>query len=390
MNSRGLQIFQHLFRDIDPAEISDIQFRAGKPVYLHTKKGLVAFPGLPALNADVICDVASVLYDLQERSEGFAVGEHGDDVVAALKAERTLDFSTDGVPLGGDRITGRMRVQCHLSMSGPGVTCRILSDDIPPLDVLGLSPDTVFAMQEFVKRRQGFALVTGQAGSGKSTTLAALLNWLRLNYPRHIITIEDPIEYRYGTKNAEGGPSLGLMTQQEVEKHVPTYQKGLKDALRKAPHVVLIGEIRDRETMETAIEAAQTGHIVLSTLHTNGAVKTMSRILDFFPQEQHRSILGALSEILLFILSQGLIPTENGKALNYEFLQNNSSAVRAGIAAYDGGEKSLEDAILHTGNIGWDKNLERLRQEGIITYEQFMMNRMDDDGVDGLLQFESA
>lgn len=390
MNARGLQIFQELFRNIDPAEISDIQFRAGKPVYLHTKKGLIAFPGLPALNAEVICDVASVLYDLQEKSEGFAQNELGDEVVTALKANRTLDFSTDGVPLGDGRITGRMRVQCHLSMTGPGVTCRILSDDIPPLDVLGLSPDTVFAMKEFAKRRQGFALVTGQTGSGKSTTLAALLNWLRMNHPRHIVTIEDPIEYRYEACNAEGGPSLGLMTQQEVEKHIPSYQKGLKDALRKAPHVVLIGEIRDRETMETAIEAAQTGHIVLSTLHTNGAVKTMGRILDFFPHEQHQSILSSLSEILLFILSQGLIPTENGKALNYEFLQNNSPAVRAGIAAYDGGEKSLEDAILHTGNIAWDKNLDRLKREGIITYEQFMMNRMNDEDDDSLLHFESA
>ena len=390
MNERGLQIFNDLFQDIDPTDVSDIQFRTGKPVYLHTKAGLEATPGGDPLSPEEVCDAASVLFDLQEKSEGFAEDEFGDDVVSALKAHHTLDFSCDGIPLSGDRITGRMRVQAHLSMTGPGLTCRILSDSIPPLDVLGISEDTMLAMQEFVKRRQGFAIVTGQTGSGKSTTLAALLNWLRINHPRHIVTIEDPIEYRYEANDKEGDVPLGLMTQQEVGKHLPSYKKGLKDALRKAPHVILIGEIRDRETMEIAIEAAQTGHVVLSTLHTNGAVKTLGRILEFFPQEQHKSILGRLSEILMFIISQGLIPTESGKVLNYEFLQNNSAAVRSGIASHDSGEKALEDAILHTGNIGWDKNLERLRDEGKIDFEQFQMNRMNDDDGDALLYFESA
>ena len=383
MNSRGLQIFQHLFNVVNPADISDVQFRTGKPIYLHTKSGLVADTTLPPLDVATICDVAALLFDLQERSEGFDHFDFTGDVAETLKTHQVMDFSSNGIPLADGSVTGRMRIQVHLSMSGPGITCRILSDNIPSIDVLGLSKDTVFAMQEFVKRRQGFALVTGQTGSGKSTTLASLLNWLRLHHPRHIVSIEDPIEYRYDAQDAAGQFSLGLMTQQEVGKHLKTYHQGLKDALRKAPHVVLIGEIRDRETMETAIEAAQTGHIVLSTLHTNGAVKTLSRILEFFPQAQHNSILGRLSEILLFILSQGLIPTESGRVLNYEFLQNNSSAVRSGIASYDGGEKSLEDAILHTGNIAWDKNLSRLHQEGRISLEQYQNNRMyEDDSVD--------
>ena len=149
--------------------------------------------------------------------------------------------------------------------------------------------------------------------------------------------------------------------------------------------MILIGEIRDRETMEIAIEAAQTGHIVISTLHTNGAVKTLSRILEFFPQEQHRSLLGRLSEILMFILSQGLIPTENGRVLNYEFLQNNSSAVRSGIASYDGAAKSLEDAIRHAGNIEWDANLRNLLNMGKISFQAFQMNRMNEDEGEELL-----
>ncbi len=376
MIEKGHKVIRDLFLDRSPEDVSDIQFRSGKPVYLHTKSGLVIDEQVGTLSGDQVCFVAQLLYSLQEKSDGFGDNEIGDDVVAALKAHHTLDFSCNGVPLADGSVTGRMRVQCHLSMSGPGITCRILSDSIPDLSTLGLSSDTVFSMREFIKKRQGFALVTGQTGSGKSTTLAALLNWLRMEHPRHIVTIEDPIEYRYEACDGDGRASTGLMTQQEVGTHLPTYRKGLIDALRKAPHVILLGEIRDRETMETAIEAAQTGHVVLSTLHTNGAVKTLSRILDFFPQEQHKSVLGRLSEIMMFILSQGLIPTNNGKVLNYEYLQNNSSSVRSGIAGYDSGGKSLEDAILHSGNIGWDKNLSRLYQEGVISHEQLQANRM--------------
>ena len=159
----------------------------------------------------------------------------------------------------------------------------------------------------------------------------------------------------------------------------------MKDSLRKAPHVILLGEIRDRSTMDTAIEAAQTGHIVLSTLHTNGAVKTLSRILEFFPRDQHRSLLGRLSEILMFILSQGLLPSPKGRVLNYEFLQNNDASVRSAIASYDGAAKSLEDAIRHSGNVEWDANLANLHRQGLIDYEAFQNNRMNENDEDSNL-----
>jgi pilus retraction protein PilT len=313
-----------------------------------------------------------------------------------LRDDRVCDFATEGFELADGTVSGRMRVQGHLSASGIGITCRILSDEIPPLDVLGLSTDTTRALREMMKRRQGLGLITGQTGSGKSTTLASILDWLRQNYPRHIVTVEDPIEYRYphdmvdpndaGTRIA----SPGFVTQQEVGKHVGEYYQGLKDALRKAPHVILIGEIRDAKTMDTAIEAAQTGHVVISTLHTNGAVKTLSRILEFFPRDQHRALLGRLSEILMFILSQGLIPGENGRVLNYEFLQNNDPSVRSGISAYDGAAKSLEDAIRHSGNVEWDANLNNLMQRGLIGYEAFQMNRMNEEDDDDRLFIKKA
>lgn len=377
--------------------ISDIQIRSGNWVYCHTRRGLEIITRLGELPAEMVLNVVEYLYERQEPESASAAPKLTSqrDVKARLLEDQVADFSTEGFHLADGTVSGRMRVQAHLSTSGPGLTCRILSDEIADLNGLGLSSDTVRSICEFMTRRQGFGLVTGQTGSGKSTTLAAVLDWLRKNHPRHIVTVEDPIEYRYSRflpvpdENGRPIPSPGFCTQQEVGKHVATYKQGLKDALRKAPHVILIGEIRDRETMEIALEAAQTGHVVISTLHTNGAVKTLGRILEFFPQEQHRSVLGRLSEILMFILSQGLIPTENGRVLNYEYLQNNSSAVRSGIASYDGAAKSLEDAIRHSGNIAWDKNLMTLLQSGRIPRSAYLMNRMNEEEGEELLFLRS-
>lgn len=392
-HNQAQHVMSEIFAKAGENSISDIQIRSGNWVYCHTKKGLEIIGSLGELPDHVVMNVIEFLYGRQEgnASADLAKLQNQAGVKERLLEDKVADFSCDGFPLPDGTISGRMRVQAHLSTSGPGVTARILSDEIADLNTLGLGKDTVRALRAFMKRRQGFGLVTGQTGSGKSTTLAAILDWLRQHEPRHIVTVEDPIEYRYSRflaekdPNGRSIPSPGFCTQQEVGKHVGTYKQGLKDALRKAPHVILIGEIRDRETMEIAIEAAQTGHVVISTLHTNGAVKTLSRILEFFPQEQHRSLLGRLSEILMFILSQGLIPTGDGRILNYEFLQNNSSAVRSGIASYDGAAKSLEDAIRHAGNIEWDANLRNLLNMGKISYQAFQMNRMTEDEGEDLL-----
>jgi twitching motility protein PilT len=392
-HAQAHHIMSEVFAVAGANSISDIQMRSGTWIYCHTGKGLEVIRRLGELPAEVVMNVAEYLYGRQESESMGSVAKFQNvkEVKQRLFDDKVADFSTEGFPLPDGSVSGRMRIQAHLSTSGPGLTCRILSGKIADLNTLGFAPDTTRALCEFMKRRQGFGLVTGQTGVGKSTTLAAILDWLRQNQPRHIVTVEDPIEYRYSRflsqpdMNGLPVPAPGFCTQQEVGKHVSTYKQGLKDALRKAPHVILIGEIRDRETMEIAIEAAQTGHVVISTLHTNGAVKTLSRILEFFPQEQHRSLLGRLSEILMFILSQGLIPTENGRVLNYEFLQNNSSAVRSGIASYDGAPKSLEDAIRHSGNIQWDANLRNLMNAGRISYQAFQMNRMNEEEGDDLL-----
>ncbi|MCF6314201.1 MAG: type IV pilus twitching motility protein PilT [Verrucomicrobiales bacterium] len=397
--THALHVLSEVFTHAGDFDISDIQLRTDRIPYIHTKKGLMVIHSLGELPEHVVRNVIDMLYANQDvdkyaSQQNQLVGQM--DVIERLQEYKVADFSCNGQMMPNGELSGRMRVQAHLSSSGLGVTCRILADDIPNLEVLGLGTDTIDALKGFLQKRQGMGLVTGQTGSGKSTTLAALLDWVRRNCDRHIVTVEDPIEYRY-PHDMTGSPPEdqdkippGIVTQQEVGKHVMSYHQGLKDVLRKAPHVILLGEVRDRDTMDTVIEAAQTGHVVITTLHTNGAVKTISRILEFFPRDQHKSILGRLSEILMFILSQGLMKGLDGRVLNYEFLQNTSSAVRSGIAAYDGGAKSLEDVLRQSGNIEWDDNLRNLYNAGKIDFDTFQLNMMNLDDDDANLFIEDA
>ncbi|MGC4017625.1 MAG: ATPase, T2SS/T4P/T4SS family [Luteolibacter sp.] len=394
----GRSLLGTIFRVCKELRVSDIQMRSERPVYIHTNKGMekLDFLGvLSALNMDEI--LKELISNRESASHGF--GEHdnvhervGDKIAEAMKefAEtKVADFSCDGIPMGehGER-SGRLRIQAHLSSSGLGVTCRILNDFIPELESLGIDLDTTETLRQGVLKRAGLCLVTGPTGSGKSTTLASLIDWLRRNHPKHIVTVEDPIEYQYPDDMPDPEyaghrmPSPSIVTQQEVGRDVHSYRQGLKDVLRKAPHVILLGEIRDREAMETCMEAAQTGHLVLSTLHTTGAVKTLGRILEMYPRESHNAVLSRLSEILIFIHSQGLLNGVQRRVLTYEFLQNNDDAVASAIANYDGGARSLEDVIRRAGNIEWDGNLRRLRRQGLITdatFESARMNRSDAD-----------
>jgi pilus retraction protein PilT len=393
----GCELLGIIFRVCRELRVSDIQMRSERPVYIHTNKGMekLDFLGsLSALNMDEV--LKELIRNRESASHGFGTNDaielRVDDkiriAIEEFKQKMVADFSCDGVPIGdsGER-SGRLRIQAHLSSSGLGVTCRILNDYIPTLESLGVDADTTDTLRHGVLKRAGLCLVTGPTGSGKSTTLASLIDWVRQNHPKHIVTVEDPIEYQYPDDMDDPvypghrTPSPSIVTQQEVGRDVLNYKQGLKDVLRKAPHIILLGEIRDREAMETCMEAAQTGHLVLSTLHTTGAVKTIGRILELYPRESHASVLSRLSEILIFIHSQGLLNGIEKRVLTYEFLQNNDDAVASAIANYDGGARSLEDVIRRAGNVQWDANLERLVRNGLITPETFesaKMNRSND------------
>lgn len=397
----GVELLGVAFEACDGRGVSDIQFRSKRPIYVETNHGMECLDFLGFLSDRDVLEIYKELVRRQEEAgHGFGgegdLGTRQDDKIARalqrFQEARVDDFSADGVQYAnGTKMSGRLRIQAHLSASGLGVTCRILSDTIPPLHALGIDPDSEASLKRAVCRRAGLCLVTGPTGSGKSTTLASLMDWLRQTYPKHIVTVEDPVEYRYQSDmahpNYPGHRAMApsIITQQEVGRDVASYRQGLKDVLRKAPHVILLGEIRDRDAMDTCLEAAQTGHLVLSTLHTTGAVKTIGRILEMYPHEKYSAILNRLSEMLIFIHSQGLLKGLNGKrVLTYEFLQNNDDAVASAIANYAAGSNSLEDVIRRAGNISWDDSLRNLLNRGIIdasTFESARMNRNDEDDI---------
>ena len=195
----------------------------------------------------------------------------------------------------------RTRINLFRQQGAVSAAIRILADTIPEIEALNLPP----VVSEFPEYRSGIILVTGETGSGKSTTLAAILN--RINHTRrsHIITLEDPIEYIYE-------PDQCIINQREIGKDTRSYADGLRSILREDPDVILIGEMRDLNTIETALTAAETGHLVFATLHTNSAADSVDRMVNVFPEGQQRQIRLQLSTTLRAVLSQQLLPKRAG------------------------------------------------------------------------------
>src|SRR5512134_2685596 len=197
---------------------------------------------------------------------------------------------------------GRFRVNAFVQQGRVGVVLRTITTQIPRLEDLGL-PDV---LKDVVMTKRGLVIVVGATGSGKSTTLAAMLGYRNENSYGHIITIEDPIEYVHDHKNC-------LITQREVGVDTESWHAALKNTLRQAPDVILIGEIRDRDTMDYAIAFAETGHLCMATLHANSANQALDRVINFFPEERKHQLLMDLSLNIRALVSQRLIPKKDGK-----------------------------------------------------------------------------
>ena len=196
---------------------------------------------------------------------------------------------------------GRMRINIFKQRGTYSMAIRILSFEIPDVETLGL-PDTIM---DLAKKNRGLVLVTGATGSGKSTTLAALVDFINKNYSKHIITIEDPIEYLH--KHAKS-----MVTQREMGLDSDSYASALRAALREDPDVILVGEMRDLETISTAITAAETGHLVFSTLHTNDAASAVDRVIDVFSPHQQQQIRFQLANVIEGVIAQQLLPKADG------------------------------------------------------------------------------
>jgi len=251
----------------------------------------------------------------------------------------------------------RVRVNLFRQSGHVSAALRLLADKIPELDGLGLPP----AVQALPELRRGIVLVTGETGSGKSTTLAAMLRQINRTRRGHIITLEDPIEYIHT-------PDLCLVDQREVGRDTVSYADGLRAILREDPDVILIGEMRDLVTIETALTAAETGHLVFATLHTNSAADSVDRVVDVFPAERQRQIRMQLSMTLQAVLSQQLLPRRGGGRVAACELMVVSPAVRNLIR--EGKTPQIANAVATSADLGsitMDNALIRLFKEKKIT-----------------------
>ena len=272
-----------------------------------------------------------------------------------LENNKELDFAIELPSIG------RFRGNYYYTMNGDlAAAFRIIPIDIPSLD--DLNAPQIF--KYIIKREKGLILVTGPTGSGKSTTLAAMLNEINLNYRKHIITVEDPVEFVHNNKKA-------LFSHRNIGTDTHSYSKALKFALREDPDIILVGEMRDRETISTAITAAETGHLVFGTLHTNSAIQTINRIVDSFDGSEQLQVRNMLSVSLTAVISQSLIPKiGGGRCAVHEILINNmaiSNLIRENKVHQIYSQMQLNQQ--QTGMSTQTQALMKALKEGLITKE---------------------
>jgi len=257
---------------------------------------------------------------------------------------------------------GRFRANIFHQRGNVAIVLRYISSDIPTLEELGMPSQ----LKDLIMVRRGLVLMVGASGSGKSTTIAAMLNHRNEKSSSHIITVEDPIEFLHPNKQS-------IINQREVGLDTESFHKALRSAMRAAPDVILIGEIRDRESMQAAIDMSGTGHLVVATLHSNNAPETLDRIINMFPQEQHPQVFMDLAHYLRAIISQRLVRTRQGKRVAAVELMLNTPHIKELILKGD--ISAVKEAMKDSGERGmqnFDDALLDLYKAGTITLEEAM------------------
>ena len=269
---------------------SDLHLTVGLPPKARIHGELTSLD-YPILKPD---DIKNIVYSMMKESQRQVFEEEG---------ELDFAFATPS--------TGRFRVNAFKQRGAVACALRLVNSVIPTPESLGVPPSVI----ELYKKKRGLVLVTGPTGSGKSTTLASLINKINQDRNAHIITLEDPIEYLHKHNKS-------MINQREIGMDTKSYAPALRAALREDPDVILVGEMRDLETISTAVTAAETGHLVFSTLHTIGAAATIDRIIDVFPPYQQQQIRGQLAMVLEAVISQSLVPTidQVGRAAAFEVM----------------------------------------------------------------------
>ena len=260
---------------------------------------------------------------------------------------------------------GRFRVSAFVQQGKIGMVLRVIPATLPTIDGLAMPP----VLKDIAMSKRGLCILVGATGSGKSTTLAAMIDWRNENSFGHIITVEDPVEFMHMHKNC-------VVTQREIGIDTESWEAALKNTLRQAPDVILMGEIRDRETMEHAVAFAETGHLCMATLHANSANQALDRIINFFPEERRAQLLMDLSLNLKAMISQRLIPRQAGKGriAAVEIMLN--SPLIADLV-FKGEVSEIKEIMKKSGNLGmqtFDQALFTLYESHTITYEDALRN----------------
>jgi twitching motility protein PilT len=328
---------------IDPAykrgnlsRISDMHVKVGRPVSLRIDDDLTPLPeGSPV-------DEQTLYYFL-----GILLSEKNLEIISDEESPRDVDTAFEWKEQGVN-----FRLNVFRDRDGLAFVMRVLASIIPPIQEVGLPSEKIW--QDISELKRGLVLVTGVTGSGKSTTISSLINHINLTRKTRIITLEDPVEFLFKSESS-------MVSQRQVGQDVPSFSDGLRSALRENPDIIFVGEIRDTETASLALSAAETGHLVFSTLHTRDAKGALSRIVDMFPAEQTKSLCLQLSFSLSYVLSQKLVPRSdgNGRILAMEVLKN--------VPALGN--------LIRTGN--WQQvysTMETQSKEGMMTMEQHLLH----------------
>jgi len=332
---------QELFRAAVERGASDIHIKAGDYIRARVNGDLQTLTQ-QKLTVDQVKGIALQLIPHEEDRQNF---------------DRLLDYDCSwGIPG-----VGRFRVNIMKQRGSPMIVMRAIPIEIPTVEDLGLPP----VINRIAATRRGMILVTGITGSGKSSTMAAMINWMNMNRRLHIVTLENPIEFLHRD-------NLSSITQRDIGTDTESFESGLRSVLRQDPDVILIGEMRDKITIETALKAAETGHLVISTLHTKNAVQTISRIIAVFDPNEQEMIRVRLSESLQAVISQRLVQRSDGGRVAAMEIMPVTSTIRDCIRDHNRMDEIsdlIEEGREHYGSQTFDQHLMDLVRSGAVDFE---------------------
>jgi len=342
MESVSGKFIDKIFTEAVQKGASDIHIVEGMPPVIRIDGDLQKLPHEAELTAKDTLDVCLSLCTPEQKE--------------VFETERELDlgYEIDGV--------SRFRVNMHWEKGSAGLVARVISQTIPTMEDLNMPPITY----DLIRLKQGLILVTGPTGMGKSTTLAAMIDLINRERSSHIITLEDPIEFVYSPKKA-------IVKQRQLGTDMMSFAQGLKHVLRQDPNVIMVGEMRDLETIASTITLAETGHLVLATLHTLNAAQTIDRIIDVFPPYQQSQVRLQISLFLKGIISQQLLPGINGGRVAAREVLINTPAIANLIRENKVPQiKTAIQTSAEDGMFTMDQNIKKLYGDGIITEETAM------------------